>query len=124
MSLPQFDVQGSLFESLGAIAPELFSDNDKYKRFAQKVRPVLAQSREQLLECYQAADGRPGVEPLMLLEGNDFPGFGTGARPASGGAREVSFGLETSVKLEVERRRFSSDDLGLFSPTIDRTRQG
>jgi hypothetical protein len=56
-----------LFESLGAIAPELFSDDDKYKRFAQKVWPVLAQSREQLLECYQADNGRPGVEPVMLL---------------------------------------------------------
>jgi transposase len=67
MSLPQFDVQGSLFESLGAIAPELFSDSDKYKRFAQKVWPVLAQSREQLTECYQADNGRPGVEPVVLL---------------------------------------------------------
>jgi transposase len=67
MSLPQFDVQGSLFESLWAIAPELFSDNDKYKRFSQKVWPVLAQSREQLLECYQADSGRPGVEPVALL---------------------------------------------------------
>jgi len=67
MSLPQFDVQGSLFESLGAIAPELFSDNDKYKRFAQKVWPVLAQSREQSIECYQADNGRPGVEPVVLL---------------------------------------------------------
>jgi transposase len=67
MSLPQFDVQGSLFESLGAIAPDLFNDNDKYKIFAQKVWPVLAQSREQLLECYQADNGRPGVEPVMLL---------------------------------------------------------
>jgi transposase len=67
MSLPQFDVQGSLFESLGAIAPELFSDNDKYKRFAQKVWPVLAQSRAQLMECYQADNGRPGVEPVVLL---------------------------------------------------------
>src|SRR5712672_3722021 len=67
MRLPQFDVQGSLFESLGAIAPELFSDNDKYKRFAQKVWPVLAQSREQLLECYRNDNGRPGVEPVVLL---------------------------------------------------------
>src|SRR6202795_1230902 len=72
MSLPQFDVQGSLFESLGAIAPELFSDNDKYKRFAQKVWPVLAQSREQLMECYQADNGRPGVEPVVLLGGMIF----------------------------------------------------
>src|ERR1700674_2478335 len=123
MSLPQFDVQGSLFESLGAIAPELFSDNDKYKRFAQKVWPVLAQSREQLMECYQA-EWAAWSGAGSVTWGDDFPVFGTGARPASGRACEVSFGLETGVKLEAERRRFSSDDLGLFSPKIDRTRQG
>ena len=67
MSLPQFDVQGSLFESLGAIAPELFADNDKYKLFAKKVWPVLASCREQLLECYDSENGRPGVEPIVLL---------------------------------------------------------
>jgi transposase len=67
MSLPQFDVQGSLFESLGAIAPDLFADNDKYKLFAKKVWPVLAQCREQLAECYKADNGRPGVEPVVLL---------------------------------------------------------
>jgi hypothetical protein len=63
MSLPQFDVQGSLFESLGTIAPDLFADNDKYKLVAKKVWLVVAQFREQLAECYQAHNGRPGVEP-------------------------------------------------------------
>src|SRR5260370_40872420 len=67
MSLPQFDVQGSLFESLGAIAPELFADNDKYKLFAKKIWPVLARFREQLMEWYDAETGRPGVEPVVLL---------------------------------------------------------
>ncbi len=61
MSLPQFDVQGSLFESLGAIAPELFSDNDKYKRFAQKVWPVLAQSREQFKKRMQQRNAIEGT---------------------------------------------------------------
>ena len=67
MSLPQFDVQGSLFESLGAIAPELFADNDRYKLFAKKIWPVLASCRERLMECYDAESGRPGVEPVVLL---------------------------------------------------------
>jgi hypothetical protein len=49
------------------IAPELFGDKDKYTLFAKKVWPVLAQCREQLGECYQADNGRPGVEPVMLL---------------------------------------------------------
>jgi hypothetical protein len=65
MSLPQFDVQGSLFESLGAIAP--FSDNDKYKLFAQKIWPLLAGCREDLAQCYRSDNGRPGIEPVMLL---------------------------------------------------------
>jgi len=76
MSLPQFDVQGSLFESLGAIAPDLFADNDKYKLFAKKIWPVLAGCRQQLLECYDTENGRPGVEPVVLLDrGTDLPVF-------------------------------------------------
>src|ERR1700692_3434805 len=82
MSLTQFDVQGSWFKSLGAIAPELFSGNDKYKRFAQKVWPVLARSREELLECYQADNGRAGIEPVVLLGVIIFQ-FWNGARPGS-----------------------------------------
>ena len=31
MSLPKFDLQGFLFESLGSIAPDLFGEKDKYK---------------------------------------------------------------------------------------------
>jgi hypothetical protein len=38
MSLPTFDVQGSLFESLGSIAAELFDEKDKYKLFASVPR--------------------------------------------------------------------------------------
>jgi Transposase DDE domain/Transposase domain (DUF772) len=67
MSLPQFEVQGSLFESLGAIAPDLFRDNDKYKLFAQKIWPLLAECRGELEECYRNETGRPGVEPVVLL---------------------------------------------------------
>src|SRR4051794_20906560 len=67
MSLPQFDVQGSLFESLGSIAPQLFGDQDRYQLFAKKVWPVLARCREQLESCYTRDNGRPGVEPVVLL---------------------------------------------------------
>jgi hypothetical protein len=48
MSLPKFDVQGSLFESLGPIATNLFSDQDIYRLFATKIWPLLAKSREEL----------------------------------------------------------------------------
>ena len=51
MSLPKFDLQGSLFESLGAIAADLFKENDKYKLFARKVFALVvrcAQNASQL----------------------------------------------------------------------------
>src|SRR5271165_7626854 len=67
MSLPRFDVQGSLFESLGSIATDLFDHKDKYKLFATKVWPLLASRREELAQCYEAENGRPGIEPVVLL---------------------------------------------------------
>ena len=67
MSLPKFDTQGSLFESLGSLAGDLFSDQDKYKLFATQIWPLIAKSREELASCYVLDNGRPGVEPVILL---------------------------------------------------------
>src|SRR5258708_8457086 len=67
MSLPKFDTQGSLFESLGSLAGNLFSDQDRYKLFATKIWPLLAQRREELAACYVLDNGPPGVEPAILL---------------------------------------------------------
>jgi hypothetical protein len=67
MSLPKFETQGSLFESLGSLAGNLFGDQDKYKLFATKIWPLLARSREELASCYVLDNGRPGVEPIVLL---------------------------------------------------------
>ena len=53
MSLPKFEVQGSLFESLGSIAADLFDEKDKYKLFATQIWPLLAGYREELAECYE-----------------------------------------------------------------------
>jgi hypothetical protein len=50
MSLPTFDVQCFLFESLGSIAADLFDKKDKYKLFAAKIWPLLAGYREELAE--------------------------------------------------------------------------
>src|SRR5258708_38982419 len=72
MSLPKFDTQGSLFESLGSLAGNLFSDQDRYKLFATKIWPLLAKSREELAACYVLDNGRPGGEPGILLGGMFF----------------------------------------------------
>ncbi|MBV8416392.1 MAG: transposase, partial [Verrucomicrobia bacterium] len=42
-------------------------NKDKYKLFARKVWPLLAAKREELAQCYEPENGRPGIEPVVLL---------------------------------------------------------
>jgi len=67
MSLPTFDSQGALFGSLSSLAPNLFSETDRYRLFAQKIWPVLARTRPQLEDSYVATNGRAAFEPVALL---------------------------------------------------------
>jgi len=66
MSLPAFSTQSFLF-STAALSASLFPENDRYRLFATKVYPRLVQARAQLAAAYSAQDGRPAVEPLLLL---------------------------------------------------------
>ena len=78
MSLPEFDLQGSLFESLESIAADLFEDSDKYKLFATKIWPLLDRSRQELAECYTEDNGRPGIDPVVLLGETEVLGSAVG----------------------------------------------
>ena len=66
MSLPTLDAQSQLF-STAARSDELFAVNDPYRLFTQKIYPLLLQAREELAPAYCADNGRPAVEPVLLL---------------------------------------------------------
>jgi len=66
MSLPEFSTQSFLF-STAALSSSLFPDNDRYRLFAKLVYPRLVKVRPQLAGSYSAEDGRPAIEPLLLL---------------------------------------------------------
>lgn len=66
MSLPEFTTQAELFSTAG-LTTALFPDNDRYRLFALKVYPVLAQARSRLESCYCLENGRVAVEPVLLL---------------------------------------------------------
>jgi transposase len=66
MSLPVFDPQTHLF-GLQARSSEVFSETDRYRLFAQKIYPLLVAARPKLEACYCTNNGRPGVEPVVLL---------------------------------------------------------
>jgi transposase len=66
MSLPVFSTQAELFSTAG-LSGQLFAPTDRYRLFAQKVYPLLAQTRTQLEDCYCTDNGRVAVEPVLLL---------------------------------------------------------
>ena len=66
MSLPQFSAQAQLF-STAALTGKLFGPGDRYRLMAQKIYPVLVQTRAELERCYCADNGRVALEPVILL---------------------------------------------------------
>ena len=118
MSLPNFDLQGFLFESLGSIAPDLFDEKDKYKLFATKVWPLLVGCREELAQCYEPENGRPGIEPVVLLGVLIFQFMER--VPDSAGSRDgkISFGLEAGVKPQAWGGWIPPDHIGAFPATL------
>lgn len=67
MSLPVFDTQGTLFGSLASVGAALFTEGDRFKLFAEKIWPHLAAARPALAECYDTDNGRPALEPVVML---------------------------------------------------------
>lgn len=66
MSLPIFTTQSELF-SVAGCSRELFPATDRYRLFARKIYPVLAQVRSQLEACYCSDNGRVALEPVLLM---------------------------------------------------------
>ena len=66
MSLPAFTTQAALF-SISSRTDQLFGATDRYRLFASKIYPLLVSARVQLEKLYCLDNGRPAVEPVLLL---------------------------------------------------------
>lgn len=66
MSLPNFDLQSTLF-STAALCGQLFAPEDRFALFARVLYPLLAKAREPLAKAYCTDNGRPGIEPVLLM---------------------------------------------------------
>lgn len=65
MSPPVFSTQAELFSTVG-LSGHLFESTDRYRLFAQKVYPMLAEIRPQLEDCYREDNGRVAVDHLWV----------------------------------------------------------
>jgi len=66
MSLPDFKLQTQLFGIYGPAGLEL-APEDRYRFFAEKIYPLLMGARPELEKCYCEDNGRPSIEPVLLL---------------------------------------------------------
>jgi transposase len=66
MSLPPFSSPSALF-STAALTGPLFAPTDRYRLFAQLIYPQLLQGRSELAAGYCQDNGRPAVEPVLVL---------------------------------------------------------
>src|SRR5260221_11586873 len=114
MSLPKFDTQGSLFESLGSLAGNLFSDQDRYKLFATKIWPLLAKSREELAACYVLDNGRAGGEAVILLGGLIFQFLERVPDRQAAGLVKYHLGWQLALNLELNFKGLPHTTLSYF----------
>lgn len=66
LSVPPFNPQTELFGLQGR-QEELFEAGNRYRIFAERIYPLLVRVRGQLEACYCTDNGRPGIEPVVLL---------------------------------------------------------
>jgi len=66
MSLPKLDGQGQLF-STAALTGQVFAEDDRYRLFAERIYPLLVEARQEVEKAYCENNGRPGIEPVVLL---------------------------------------------------------
>jgi transposase len=66
MSVPDFKPQTRLLGIYGPAGLELEA-GDRYRLFAEKIYPLLVEARGELEECYCPDNGRPSVEPVLIL---------------------------------------------------------
>jgi len=66
MSVPEFKPQPRLFGICGPAGLEL-DPGDRYRLFGEKIYPLLVEARAELEKCYCPDNGRPSVEPVLIL---------------------------------------------------------
>ena len=66
MSLPVFNPQTHLF-GLQAAHEEVFEKDNRYRLLAERIYSLLVKARPQMESSYCADNGRPAIEPVLLL---------------------------------------------------------
>ncbi len=114
MSLPQAKVQRTLFD-VPVLAEGLFaSPSDRYRLFREKVMPTLWGKREELAGLYCQDNGRPGIEPVLMMAVSLLQFMDKAPdRKAEENAR-LHLGWKYALDVEIGWQGFDHSSLGKF----------
>ncbi len=124
MSLKPADPQRSFYHT-STLCGEMFAAADRYRLFREKILPKLFALRSKLESLYCENNGRPAVDPVLLVGVTLLQFMEKVADRLA--AEQVVYHLGWKFRLRTrrerlgsraERGRVSSDGLGLFPGSI------
>ena len=96
MSLPVAKVQRSFFD-VPVLLEGFFKPLDRYRLFREKMLPALQAKRAQLCALYCEGNGRPAVEPVLVLGVSLLQFMEKVPDRKSARARQAASGLEACL---------------------------
>ena len=113
MSLPAPKVQRSFADVVFA-AGELFPPGDCYRVFREKVLPVLRKARPRLARLYCADNGRPAIEPVVVLGATALQFMEKLPDRLAAAAVRLNLGWKYAMDMEVDAKGFDASSLSTF----------
>lgn len=113
MSLRPFSSQTSLF-GLGSLLDRIFPSDNRYRVFWQTIYPLLVEQRPLLEALYCSDNGRPGLEPVMLLGVSILQYLDRLPDRQAAEALEINLGWKVALGLDLDAPGFHPTSLVYF----------
>jgi transposase len=123
MSLRPFSNQTSLF-GLGSLLDRIFPSDNRYRIFSQTIYPLLVEQRPQLEALYCADNGRPGLEPVILLGVSILQYLDRLPDRQAAEALEINLGWKVALGLDLDAPGFHPTSLVYFRDRLLEHEQG
>jgi IS5 family transposase len=123
MSLRPFSSQTSLF-GLGSLLDRIFPSDNRYRIFWQTIYPLLVEQRPLLEALYCSDNGRPGLEPVMLLGVSILQYLDRLPDRQAAEALEINLGWKVALGLDLDAPGFHPTSLVYFRDRLLEHDQG
>ena len=123
MSLRPFSSQTSLF-GLGSLLDRIFPSDNRYRVFSQTIYPLLVEQRPKLEALYCPDNGRPGLEPVLLLGVSILQFMDRLPDRQAAEALEINLGWKVALGLDLDGPGFHPTSLVYFRDRLLEHDQG